>query len=95
MSRHQWTKDDIRKVFKTCQDNVDKEDRLKILQLYFPDCSVGSLKFQIMRYQKRNDDTLLWIPEQGIFEGYGSNGRLHDEVWDECNWSNVLISKKK
>ena len=25
MSRHQWTKDDIRKVFKTCQDNVDKK----------------------------------------------------------------------
>ena len=86
--RHQWTKNDIRKVFKTCQDNVGKKDRLQILQLDFPDCSIGALKFQIIRYQKRNDDTLRWIPEQGIFEGYGANGRLHNEVWNERNWKN-------
>jgi len=88
MPRHQWTKDDIRKVFKTCQDNTNKKDRLRILQLDFPDCSVGALQFQIIRYQKRNDDTLKWIPEQGIFEGYGANGRLHNEVWKERNWKN-------
>lgn len=41
-----------------------------------------------MRYQKRNNGTLRWIPEKGIFEGYGSNGRLHDEVWNERNWKN-------
>ena len=46
------------------------------------------VKFQIMRYQKRSDGTLRWIPEQGIFEGYGSNGRLHDVVWNERNWKN-------
>ena len=45
MPRHQWTKNDIRKVFKTCQDNVGKKDRLQILQLDFPDCSIGALKF--------------------------------------------------
>ena len=31
--------------------------------------------------QARTD---LW--EQGIFEGYGANGTLHDEVWNECDW---------
>jgi hypothetical protein len=42
-----------------------------------------------MRYQKRHDDTLRWeIPEQGIIKGYGANGRLHDEVWNERNWKN-------
>ena len=25
-------------------------------------------------------------PEQNIFEGYGANGKLHDEVWNERNW---------
>jgi len=90
MPRHRWTKDDIRVVFETCKENIDKKDRLRILQSCFPICSVGALKFQIIRYQKRNDDTLRWIPEQGIFEGYGSNGRLHDEVWNERNWKNKL-----
>ena len=88
MPRHHWTKEDIRIVFATCKTHADKEDRLQILKIYFPDCSIGALNFQIMRYQKRNDDTLRWIPEQGIFEGYGANGRLHDEVWNECNWKN-------
>ena len=86
MSRHQWTKDDIRVVFATCKANSSKEDRIKILKSYFSDCSLGAIKFQIMRYQKRNDNTLQWIPEQGIFEGYGANGRLHDEVWGERDW---------
>ena len=86
MPRHQWTKDDIRIIFATCKANTNKEDRLHILQIYFPNCSIGSLKFQIMRYQKRNDNTLRWIPEEGIFEGYGANGRLHDEVWNERDW---------
>ena len=86
MQRHNWTKDDIRKVFATCKATSNKKERICILQSYFPDCSIGSLKFQIMRYQKRNDDTLRWIPELGIFEGYGANGRLHDEVWNERNW---------
>jgi hypothetical protein len=88
MPRHQWTKDDIRKVFKTCKEHADTKDRVRILQSDFPDCSVGALKFQIIRYQKRNDDTLSWIPEQGVFDGYGANGRLHDEVWNEYNWRN-------
>ena len=88
MQRHQWTKDDIRGVFDICQTNADKKDRVRLLQLRFPDCSIGALKFQILRFQKRNDDTLRWIPEQGIFEGYGANGRLHDEVWNERNWTN-------
>jgi hypothetical protein len=88
MPRHHWTKEDIRIVFATCKTHVDKEDRLQILKIYFPDCSIGALNFQIMRYQKRNDNTLRWIPEQGIFEGYGANGRLHDEVWNERNWKN-------
>ena len=88
-SRHQWTKDDIRKVFATCKANTNKKDRLRILQSYFPDCSTGALTYQIIRYQKRNDNTLRWIPELGIFEGYGANGRLHDEVWGECDWKIV------
>jgi hypothetical protein len=88
MPKHQWSKDDIRVVFATCKANADTKDRVRILQSYFQDCSIGALKFQIMRYQKRNDDTLKWIPEQGIFEGYGANGRLHDEVWNERNWKN-------
>jgi hypothetical protein len=88
MPRHNWTKEDIRIVFTTCKTYADKENRLQILKIYFPDCSIGALNFQIMRYQKRNDDTLRWIPEQGIFEGYGANGRLHDEVWNERNWKN-------
>lgn len=86
MPRHRWTKDDIRFVFTTCKANTNKKERLQILQSCFPDCSIGALKFQIIRYQKRNDNKLKWIPEQGIFEGYGSNGRLHDEVWNERNW---------
>jgi len=34
-----------------------------------------------MRYQKRNDGTLRWIPEQGIFEGNGMNviGKIKNE----------------
>jgi hypothetical protein len=89
MTRHQWTKEDIRIVFATCRANTNKKDRLRILQSDFPDCSIGALNFQIMRYQKRNDNTLRWIPEQNIFEGFGSNGRLHDEVWNERNWQIV------
>ncbi len=88
MTRHHWTKEDIRIVFATCKTHTNKDDRLQILRIYFPDCSAGALNFQIMRYQKRNDDKLRWIPELGIFEGYGSNGRLHDEVWNERNWRN-------
>jgi hypothetical protein len=86
MSRHQWTKNDIRLVFATCKANTNKKERLRILQSLFIDCSIGALNFQIMRYQKRNDNTLRWIPDQNIFEGYGSNGRLHDEVWNERDW---------
>lgn len=78
MTRHQWTKNDIRFVFTTCKENSKKEERLRILNAQFPDCSIGALNFQIIRYQKRNDNTLRWIPQLGIFEGYGSNGRLHD-----------------
>ena len=88
MPRHKWTKDDIRLVFATCKANAGNKDRVQILQSYFPDCTVGAIQFQIIRYQKRNDDTLRWIPEQGIFEGYGANGRLHAEVWNERNWKN-------
>ena len=86
MPRHTWTKSDIRVVFASCKANVNKQDRVRILQSLFPDCTVGSLKFQIIRYQKRNDNTLRWIPEQGIFEGFGANGRLHTEVWAERDW---------
>jgi hypothetical protein len=86
---HRWTKDDIRIVFATCKANRDKKERLRILQSYFPDCSVGSLYFQVIRYQKRNDNTLRWNLEKGITEGFGSNGRLHDEVWNERDWRSV------
>jgi hypothetical protein len=86
MTRHLWTKDDIRLVFATCKANTNKLDRLCILQSLFPDCSRGALHFQIMRYQKRNDNTLRWIPELNIFEGYGANGKLHDQVWNERDW---------
>jgi hypothetical protein len=86
MSRHTWTKEDIRSLFKTCQENVGKRDRLIKLQIDFPDCTQGSLKYAIDRYQKRNDNRLRWDPVNGIFEGYGSNGKLHDEVWNEKNW---------
>ncbi len=89
MSKHKWTKDDIRIVFATCKANTNNKDRLHILKSYFPDCSIGALNFQIMRYQKRNDNTLQWIPEQNIFEGFGSNGRLHDEVWNERDWKSI------
>jgi hypothetical protein len=86
MSRHKWTKEDIRTVFNTCQTNTNTRDRLCVLQASFPNCSIGALKFQIIRYQKRNDNTLRWIPEQNVFEGYGANGKLHDEVWNERDW---------
>ncbi len=86
MARHQWTKDDIRLVFSTCKANTNKQERLRILKSLFTDCTMGALNFQIIRYQKRNDNTLRWIPEQNIFEGYGANGRLHDEVWNERDW---------
>ena len=86
MARHQWTKYDIRLVFSTCKANTNKQDRLLLLKSLFPDCTIGALNFQIMRYQKRNDNTLRWIPELNIFEGYGANGRLHDEVWNERDW---------
>ena len=88
MQRHQWTKDDIRLVFATCKANNSKKDRLRILQSYFQDCSIGALNFQILRYQKRNDNVLRWQPEQGIYEGFGANGKLHDEVWNERDWTN-------
>ena len=87
MPRHQWTKTDIRFVFTTCRENPNKIDRLRILQTYFQNCSKAALEFQIIRYQKRNDNTMRWIPEQNIFEGFGSNGRLHDEIWNECDWT--------
>ena len=86
MTRHKWTKDDIRLVFTTCKANTNTHHRLCVLQSLFPNCSIGALKFQIIRYQKRNDNTLRWVPEQNIFEGYGANGRLHDEVWNERDW---------
>ena len=86
MPRHLWSKVHIRVVFAVCQANTAKKDRMRLLHVCFPDCSVGSLQYQIIRYQKRNDGTLRWIPEQGIFEGYGANGRLHNEVWTECDW---------
>jgi hypothetical protein len=86
MTRHQWTKEDIREVFGTCQDNPNRRDRLRILKSKFPDCTVGSLGYAIIRYQKRNDNTLRWIPEQGIYEGYGANGKLQEEVWNERDW---------
>ena len=85
-TKHKWSKTDIRLVFETCKSNGNKQSRLEILKTLFPDCSNGSLHFQIIRYQKRNDNTLRWIPQQNILEGYGSNGRLHDEVWSECDW---------
>lgn len=88
MTRHQWTKDDIRFVFATCKENTDRKERLRIIQSLFPECSRGAISFQIMRYQKRNDNKLRWIPEQNIFEGYGANGKLHDEVWNEQDWRN-------
>ncbi len=84
--RHKWTKDDIRIIFATCKANTNKQERLHILQTLFPNCSIGALKFQIICYQKRNDNTLKWIPEQNIFEGYGANGKLHYEVWNERDW---------
>jgi hypothetical protein len=89
MARHQWTKEDIRFVYKTCSENPNKEDRLRILLQQFPNCSRGSLGFQIIRYQKRNDNKMRWNPEQNIFEGFGANGRLHDEVWNERNWKQL------
>jgi len=85
--KHKWTKDDIRILYATCRANTNNEDRQIILQSYFPDCTVGSIKFAIGRYQKRNDNTLRWIPEQGITEGFASNGKLFEEVWNERNWS--------
>lgn len=81
-----WTKENIRLVFATCKANTNKMDRLRILHTYFPGRTEGSLKYQILRYQKRNDNMLRWIPEEGIFEGYAANGRLHDEVWNEQDW---------
>ena len=89
MTRHKWTKEDIRLVFTKCQTTANTHHRLCLLQPLFPDCSIGALKFQIIRYQKRNDNTLKWIPEQNVFEGYGANGRLHDEVWNERDWKIV------
>lgn len=86
MTNHKWTKNDIRLVFYTCQQNTKRKERLRILQTYFPDCSQGSLEYQIMRYQKRNDNKLRWIPELGIYEGYGANSKSHDEVWNEQDW---------
>jgi len=84
--RHAWSKEDIRIVFATCRANTDKKERLRILHLYFPDCSKGSLSFQIIRFQKRNDGTRRWDPSNNEFEGFGSNGKLHDEVWNERDW---------
>lgn len=66
MQRHQWTKDDIRVVFATCKATTVKKDRIRILQSYFPDCSVGAINFQIIRYQKRNDGTLRWIDRKSV-----------------------------
>jgi hypothetical protein len=86
-----WTKEKIRIVFATCRANPNKQERLRILQDYFPDRSLGSIGYQIMRYQKRNDNTLRWIPEQNIFEGFGANGRLHDEVWGERDWRTISV----
>lgn len=86
MPRHSWTKDDIRIVFATCRANSNKEDRMRILRAYFPECSLGAIGFQIIRYQKRNDNTLRWDPAHNIVEGYGANGKLHDEVWNERDW---------
>lgn len=89
MPRHTWTKDDIRLVFATCKANPNKKVRVCILQSYFPDCTKGALEYQIMRYQKRNDNMLEWIPQLKIFKGYASNGRLHDEVWSERDWKQI------
>lgn len=86
MPRHYWTKEDIRIVFATCRANADKTERLRILRAYFPDCSDGAIGFQIIRYQKRNDNRLRWNPTERVFEGFGSNGKLHDEVWNERDW---------
>jgi len=49
MTRHHWSKEDIRIVFATCKTHTDKDDRLQILRIYFPDCSVGALNFQIIK----------------------------------------------
>ena len=87
MARHRWTKDDIRVVFATCKANTNKKDRVRILQSYFPDCSIGALKFQILRFQKRNDDTLKWIPSVPL-----------DRNWDDkqlCEYFELTEEEKK
>jgi hypothetical protein len=86
LTHHKWSKEDIRKVFTTCLSTPNKKDRMSVLRSHFPDCSDGSLGYQIIRYQKRNDNTTHWDPSKNIYEGYGSNGRLHSEVWNEKDW---------
>ena len=53
--RHKWTKEEIIIVFSTCKVNVNNNDRIRILKSYLPTCSVGSIQYQINRYQKRNE----------------------------------------
>jgi hypothetical protein len=59
---------------------------MQLLKERFPDKSEGSLGYQIKRYQCRNDNRMRWDPENGIKEGYASNGKLHAEVWEEQDW---------
>jgi hypothetical protein len=81
-----WTKEKIRIVFGICQENPKRKDRMRLLKLQFPDRTEGSLKYQIMRYQCRNDNKMAWDPANGVFEGYASDGKLHSEVWEERDW---------
>lgn len=84
--RHRWSHEDIRIVYTVCRETRDLAECKRILHEYFPDCTNGSIAFAILRYKKRNENKMRWNPPLGIYEGYGANGRLFDEVWNEQDW---------
>jgi hypothetical protein len=62
--------------------------RISILTEKLPAIAELAIKFAVKnRYQKRNDNKLEWNPELGIFEGFGSNGKKWNIVWNESDWT--------
>ena len=87
--RHNWTLDNIRTLYGICQIEHDTKKRISILKGKLPATATESaIEFAVKnRYQKRNDNKLEWNPELGIFEGFGSNGKKWNIVWDESDWT--------
>jgi hypothetical protein len=82
-----WTPAHIVIVYTICQKVSDRKERVRQIKELLPERTESSIDFAcVNRYQKRNDGQLRWIPQEGIFEGFGSNGRKWNEVWNQHDW---------